>query len=63
MAQKGVDNIFQVTKSVSVNGALHWLVAENKQGLVMILAFDLAIEKFWDFATPRQPPTYWGRGF
>nr|POE95526.1 f-box/kelch-repeat protein [Quercus suber] len=45
------------SKSVSVNGALHWLVAENKQSPVMILAFNLANEKFRDFATPRQPPT------
>nr|POE69925.1 f-box/kelch-repeat protein [Quercus suber] len=51
------------SKSVSVNGALHWLVAENKQGSVIILAFDLAIEKFWDFATLRQPPTYGVEGF
>ncbi|KAL4628661.1 hypothetical protein ACB092_05G256300 [Castanea dentata] len=51
------------SKSVSVNGALHWLVAENKQGPVMILAFDLANEKFRDFATPRQPPTYGVEGF
>lgn len=51
------------SKSVSVNGALHWLVAENKQSPVMILAFDLANEKFRDFATPRQPPTYGVEGF
>ncbi|XP_065629867.1 F-box protein CPR1-like [Quercus suber] len=52
------------SKSVSVNGALHWLVAENKQGPVMILAFDLANEKFQDFATPpRQPPTYGAERF
>nr|XP_023878302.1 F-box/kelch-repeat protein At3g06240-like [Quercus suber]POE78567.1 f-box/kelch-repeat protein [Quercus suber] len=51
------------SKSVSVNGALHWLVAENKQGSVIILAFDLAIEKFRDFATLRQPPTYGVEGF
>ena len=51
------------SKTVSVNGALHWLVAENKQGPVMILAFDLANEKFRDFATPRQPPTYGAERF
>ncbi|XP_030971746.1 F-box/kelch-repeat protein At3g06240-like [Quercus lobata] len=38
-------------------------VAEDKQGPVMILAFDLANEKFWDFAMPRQPPTYGAERF
>ena len=43
--------------SVFLNGALHWLVAEEGQSLENIVAFDLATKKFQVIITPLKAPT------